>query len=159
MPVKDLTTLIPGCDIESIERHSRILAESYRHWTGKPLNDGAISAKALFDAPFALLSHGTEPDPLFNYANVRALKLFGMRWQEIIGLPSRFSAEPMLREARENLLARVSAHGYVDDYNGVRIARDGRRFMIHNATVWNLLDAQGMLCGQAAFIREHSFLS
>ena len=48
------------------------------------------------------------------------------------------------------MLARVTQHGYVDDYAGVRIAKDGTRFMIRNATVWNLMDQGGGYCGQAA---------
>lgn len=154
-PGPEAVALFQRLDQAFLDRHSRILADSYRHWTGKPLLDSEPTAEALFHAPFALLSHGTETDPLFNYANARALMLFGMRWEDIIGLPSRYSAEPMLREAREALLARVAAHGYVDDYSGVRIAKDGRRFTIRNATVWNLLDAYGRPYGQAAMIREH----
>jgi hypothetical protein len=75
-----------------------------------------------------------------------------MNWAEITQLPSRYSAEAMDRTERARLLERVERHGYVDDYSGVRIARDGRRFTIHNATVWNLLDAGGGYCGQAALI-------
>ena len=147
-------SLFESLDQAFLARHSRILVESYRHWTGKPLVSSE-SASSLFDAPFAVLSHGTEADPLFNYANLRALALFGMDWPDIIGLPSRFSAEPMLREARAELLERVARHGFVDDYCGVRIAKDGSRFMIRDATVWNLLDEAGQSYGQAAMIREH----
>jgi hypothetical protein len=155
VPSQDSPLLFDSLDAGFIERHSRILADSYRHWTGRPLMEGDTSAIALFEAPFALLSHGTEADPLFNYANRRAMALFRMDWQQIVGLPSRLSAEPMLREAREALLARVAKHGYVDDYSGVRIASDGSRFMIHEATVWNLRDEQGLAYGQAALIKRH----
>lgn len=154
-PASEWGKLFERLDSHFLERHSRILVESYRRWTGKSLLEGEPTAEALFHAPFALLSHGTEADPLFNYANAHALALFGMTWEDLVGLPSRYSAEPMLREAREALLARVAAQGYVDDYSGVRIARDGRRFMIRNATVWNLLDARGAHYGQAAMIAEH----
>jgi hypothetical protein len=154
-PSKHAPSLYDSLDAGFIERHSRILADSYRHWTGRPLTEGDPSAIVLFEAPFALLSHGTEADPLFNYANRQAMALFRMDWQQIVGLPSRLSAEPMLREAREALLARVARHGYVDDYSGVRIASDGSRFMIHEATVWNLRDEQGLAYGQAALIKRH----
>jgi hypothetical protein len=77
-----------------------------------------------------------------------------MDWEEITRLPSRYSAEPLAREERMRLLQRVERYGYVDDYSGVRIAKDGRRFMIQNATVWNLIDEKGQRCGQAAMIRE-----
>ena len=89
-------------------------------------------------------------NPVFNYGNVCAQQLFGMDWHEFTQLPSRLSAEPLAREERARLLARVTQHGYVDDYAGVRIAKDGTRFMIRNATVWNLMDQDGRYCGQAA---------
>lgn len=127
-------------------------------WIGSPLIEampGSIEAvKELLEAPFAVVSHDTQADPVFNYANEQALQLFGMKWEEITQLPSRCSAEDMDRAERAVLLERVSRQGYVDDYSGVRIAKDGRRFTIHNATVWNLLDEDGNYCGQAALIRE-----
>lgn len=152
--MRDTATLFDSLDQRFITRHSHILANSYQHWTGKLLLAG-MSPRSLFDAPFAVLSHGTEADPLFNYSNRYGLALFGMDWQDLIGLPSRYSAEPMLREERASLLERVTRHGYVDDYSGVRIARDGSRFMIRDATVWNLLDELGQPYGQAALIKQH----
>ena len=57
----------------------------------------------------------------------------------------------MVREERSALLRRVTEQGYIDDYQGVRIARDGSRFLIHRATVWNLIDDTGRYHGQAAY--------
>jgi hypothetical protein len=65
-------------------------------------------------------------------------------------LPSRLSAEPLARDERARLLARVTEFGFVDDYSGMRISGRNKRFMITNATVWNLLDADGVYRGQAA---------
>ena len=69
-------------------------------------------------------------------------------------MPSRYTAEAPDRAERARLLAQVAARGCIDDYAGVRIARTGRRFRIERATVWNLTDDQGRLCGQAAMFRE-----
>lgn len=139
-------------------RQTRILCASYQHWTGSQLIDvAADSMKAvqrLLNAPFAVVSHDTQPDPIFNYANIQAQQLFGMTWGEITQVPSRHSAEEMDRVERARLLERVTEYGFVDDYSGVRIARDGTRFIIHNATVWNLLDENGAYCGQAALIKD-----
>lgn len=44
----------------------------------------------------------------------------------------------------------MRCEGYIDDYAGVRITADGRRFAIAGATVWNLIDGDGTLHGQAA---------
>lgn len=97
-----------------------------------------------------IVAHGTEADPVFFYGNRLALDLFEMRFDDFIRLPSRFSAEPLAREARARLLARVGRDGFIDDYAGVRIASSGRRFRIEQAVVWNLLDEAGIIHGQAA---------
>jgi hypothetical protein len=139
-------------------RQTRILCASYQHWTGLQLIDAVADSvqtvQQLINAPFAVASHDTQPDPMFNYANIQAQQLFGMTWNEITQVPSRYSAEEMNRTERAKLLERVTKYGFVDDYSGVRIAKDGTRFTIHNATVWNLLDEEGEYCGQAAMIRD-----
>ncbi len=143
-----------------LQRHSKILFNSYQHWTGKELISGYTGslADALLNAPFAVLSHDTQVDPLLNYSNKQGLALFGYDWDELLKIPSRLTAEPINREAREKLLAQVTAHGFISNYEGVRIAKSGQRFMIRNTTVWNLLDEAGAYYGQAAVIREHQLL-
>jgi hypothetical protein len=116
--------------------------------------DGAEAVQALDAAPYAVVSHDTQPDPIFNYGNRLALQLFEMTWKDFTALPSRLSAEPMLQEERERLLAGVSERGYIDDYTGVRISATGKRFLIRNAIVWNLLDERGNPCGQAALLKN-----
>ena len=130
--------------------HAKLLLDSYRHWTGRDMLSGDQSAYALYHAPFAVLSHDSADDPRFTYANLSAQKMFEIPWSELVGLPSRHSAEPMAQAERERLLQRVAAQGYIDDYSGVRIARSGRRFTIQQATVWNLVDRDGVALGQAA---------
>ncbi len=132
----------------------RLIVESYRRLTGKPLiedvpDDEALRL-ALWHAPSAVVAHGTEADPVFFYGNRLALQLFEMGFEEFARLPSRFSAEPLARGERARLLERVTQQGYVDGYSGVRIAKSGRRFMIADGTVWNLMDEAGVLHGQAA---------
>lgn len=147
-------------DHEALARQTRLLCESYQHWTGMRLIDAdydtAEAVDELMNAPFAVASHNTLDDPVFNYANNAALQLFGMERDEMMGLPSRFSAEPMVREERSSLLERVTQQGYVDDYSGIRIAKGGLRFLIRNAVVWNLIDERGDYKGQAALIRDWS---
>ncbi|MFZ2160829.1 MAG: MEKHLA domain-containing protein [Sideroxyarcus sp.] len=104
----------------------------------------------VWNAPRAIVAHGTEADPIFFYGNRLALQLFEMSFEEFARLPSRLSAEPLAQEAREKLLAKVAQQGYVDNYSGMRIASSGRRFMITDCTVWNLADEQGGYHGQAA---------
>lgn len=146
-----------------LDRHSRLLLSSYQRVTGRVLLESLPSrpdaiAAALFGAPFGLMSHGTEADPIINYGNALALALFEADWADFTGTPSRFTAEPVERQERQALLEAVSRDGYSDSYQGVRISFRGRRFLIRDVTVWNLLDEQGGLRGQAACIREWNHL-
>lgn len=104
----------------------------------------------MWDAPQAIVAHGTEADPLFFFGNRAALTKFETTEAAFIGMPSRLSAEAPLREERQALLERVSRDGFIDDYAGIRISARGTRFRIENAVVWNLIDAAGVRHGQAA---------
>jgi hypothetical protein len=146
---------------DACRAHADLLLGSYERLTGKRipgLAPTASPARALFGASFALVSHGVEEDPLFNYANQTALDLFEMTWEQFTALPSRLSAEPAKRDERARLLSRVSSHGYIDDYSGVRISSSGRRFLIEDAVVWNLIDGRGGYHGQAALFDKWSYL-
>lgn len=111
---------------------------------------GLDPALALWNLPRVVLAHGTEPDPVFFFANRMALAAFESDLAAILAMPSRLSAEPDLREERAALLARVALQGFIDDYCGVRISARGRRFAIAQATVWTLTDESGRRIGQAA---------
>jgi len=124
-----------------------VIAESFERLTGRPLLG---VGQTLWAAPFVVLAHGTEADPIFFYGNRRALELFETTAEAHLRTPSRLSAEPLAREERARLLDRVTRHGFIDDYAGVRVSATGRRFRIEQATVWNLVDAAGGLHGQAA---------
>ena len=136
---------------DSTLRRLPLIAESYQRLFGKPLVSASGDiALDLWQAPQVIVAHGTEDDPVFFYGNRRALDVFEMAFADFICLPSRFSAEPLLREERARLLERVSRDGYIDDYAGVRVSASGRRFRIERAVVWNLIDAAGVCHGQAA---------
>lgn len=128
-----------------------LIADSYARLLGQPLvatqDDVAV---ALWEAPRVIVAHGTEDDPVFFYGNRLALQVFEMDFAAFARLPSRFSAEPLAREERARLLERVSRDGFIDDYAGVRISAQGRRFRIEQAVVWNLIDSEGCCHGQAA---------
>ena len=142
--------------------HTVCLARSLRHFTGRELlpgsSDACELARNFFEAPFILVSHGTEADPVLNYGNRAALTLWQMTWEELTRTPSRFTAEAPNREERARLLEVVTARGFIDDYSGVRISKSGRRFRIHQATVWNLTTETGQPCGQAAMFDRWEFV-
>lgn len=149
----------PNAGNDYLAAHVADLLRSYHTLTGKHLIASAEdAAKRAYNAPFVLLSHDGADDPLLTYGNLAAQKLFSMDWGKLVGMSSRKTAEAPERAEREELLRRVAERGYIDDYSGVRIAADGRRFMIHNATVWNVSDKSGARIGQAATFSEWQLL-
>ncbi len=128
-----------------------LIASSHARLLGRalaPVGDDIVNA--LWNAPQVIVAHGVEPDPLFFFGNRAALAKFQTVPDKFIGMPSRLSAEAPLRDERQALLDRVSRDGYIDDYAGIRIAATGERFMIERAVVWNLIDEDGTVQGQAA---------
>lgn len=126
-----------------------LIVSSYQRLTGRRLLE-STDAQAVWRAPRAIVAHDTRDDPVFFYGNQMALQLFGMSFEEFTRLPSRLSAEPEAQAARVVLMEKVTREGFVDGYSGMRIAKNGRRFMITEVTVWNLLDEAGVYHGQAA---------
>ena len=134
--------------------HVQLLLDSFARLLGRELMSRAGSleeqAERLFHAPFVVVSHGIEADPVLNYGNASALALWEMDFATLTRTPSRLTAEPVHRDERARLLERTLCDGYVDDYAGIRISSTGKRFRIEQAVVWNLVDAAGIRHGQAA---------
>jgi len=147
----------------AIVEWSQLLLDSFRHWTGRELlertGSAEAQAQALFAAPFVLVSHGTEEDPVLNYGNRIALELWETTWEQFTRTPSRLTAEPVNQADRERMLAQAAARGFIDDYRGVRISNTGRRFQVEDAIVWTVIDAKNKKLGQAATFSRWSFLT
>ncbi|MFO0977485.1 MAG: MEKHLA domain-containing protein [Planctomycetaceae bacterium] len=156
------STAAPGSFLTSAEpwkspefmKHTQTLLNSYRRYLGKDLiersDDPEDEARRLFAAPFVVVSHGTQADPVLNYGNQTALDLWEMDLPTLTSMPSRLTAEPMHRDERAQMMERAARDGYVDDYHGIRISKSGKRFLIEKAIVWNLVDDNGHRVGQAA---------
>lgn len=139
------------------------LLDSFRYWTGHELiervGNPEYQARALFVAAFAVASHGVEEDPILNYGNRVVLDLWEMTWEQLTETPSRLTAEPMNRAEREWMLEQARSRGYIENYRGVRISSTGRRFLVENAVVWNVIDAEHRRVGQAATFARWTFLT
>ena len=141
--------------------HAAALIESFHSKTGRELvrktllqSDPQEAARKLFMlTDTVVVSHGTQSalphGPILNYGNTAALGLWGATWEQLTTMPSKFTAEPMERDARAEFMRKVTENGLVDDYAGVRIALDGSRFRIIGASVWNV-QVGGRYLGQAA---------
>jgi hypothetical protein len=146
----------------AIVQWTQRLLDSHRYWIGTELlersGDSNFQARALFESPLVVVSHGMETDPILNYGNRMALQLWDMTWEQLIGTPSRLTAEPVDRAERESMLEQARVRGYIDTYRGVRISRSGRRFLVDGALIWNVLDASRQQIGQAATFARWTWL-
>jgi hypothetical protein len=55
-------------------------------------------------------------------------------------------------------MTRAARDGFVDDYRGIRITSSGKRFLIEQAIIWNLINGDGQRVGQAATFSEWKWL-
>jgi hypothetical protein len=87
----------PSHNNSYLVEHVTLMEESLQRLTGKQFTDFGLNknnlAESVYHAPFVIVSHNTDPDPIFNYANLTAQKLFEMNWAEFTLCPSRLSAE------------------------------------------------------------------
>ncbi|MEB3308067.1 MAG: MEKHLA domain-containing protein [Cyanobacteriota bacterium] len=112
-------------------------------------------AQALFASDRVVMAHdgtdpGGAPGPRLIYANRAGLRLWERPWTEMIGMPSRLTAEPQERAGRARMLATARQQRACEGYSGVRISRSGRRFQIANARLWTLRGPDEQSGGQAA---------
>lgn len=133
----------------------RLLVDSYERWLNQPLVDPMLTDEQAIrwlyqEAPFGLLAHNTQADPLFIYGNLAAQRCFEYSWDELLQLPSRMSAPPQQVEDRRQFLEQVTKQGFATGYRGLRTSKSARNFWINDGTVWLLVDQAGVLRGQAA---------
>jgi PAS domain-containing protein len=146
-----IATTRQSADPKTVASFFALLTESYARLVGTPLLPPGRDATWLYrEAPFVVLAHGPDSDPHFIYANKAAQDCFGYSWEEFLALPSRLSAETQDQGERQRLLDQVQRDGFMSGYRGVRVAKSGRRFIIADGVVWELIDKQGTRHGQAA---------
>jgi hypothetical protein len=73
-------------------------------------------------------------------------------------MPSRKTAEPMVQEERDRLLAETASKGF-STFSGVRLSSTGQRFKIEDGLLWNVIDEQNQRCGQAAVYSKCIFIT
>ncbi|MCG3202604.1 MAG: hypothetical protein NFCOHLIN_02489 [Gammaproteobacteria bacterium] len=137
---------------------TQILLDSHARLTGGELiarsGDALEEAERLFRSPFVVASHDTAVEPVLNYGNRAALDLWELPWERFVRTPSQATAETDRQEERRRVLEQVGRLGYITGYFGVRVSATGRRFRIHDVTIWDLTDTDGWPVGQAATFRH-----
>lgn len=122
----------------------RVLLAGSHTWSARQ------AAQELFGATPVVLAHDGGHDPRLIYANAAALRLWDRPWASMVGMPSRLTAEPLERPARQLALDLARRQEAIANYAGVRVNRQGRRFRIEGARLWTLQEGSGQPLGQAA---------
>jgi hypothetical protein len=134
----------------------KVLA-SHARVTGRALLPG-LTAREIWSGGFALLTHRGGPDAMLNYGNAFALDLWDCDWDQFTATPSSATAPQDGRAAREAMMQQVIQNGFVTGYEGRRISRTGRLFLIQDVTIWRLREENGESVGVAAFFRHYQRL-
>lgn len=134
---------------------SALVITSFQRVVGEPLLPPSVpeadAVRWLYEeAPFCVVAHNTDADPIFTYANKAAQRCFEYGWDEFLTIPSRLSAEAPDRAERQRLFGMVARDGFIRGYKGVRVSKSGRRFLIEDGIVWQLIDESGTRHGEAA---------
>ncbi|MBE1284584.1 MAG: MEKHLA domain-containing protein [Rhodobacteraceae bacterium] len=137
--------------------HAELLITSFETCLCRRLVEPS-NAKALYSAPYPILSHNTADDPVLTYGNLAAQHLWEMSWDDLTTLPSRLTAEPGERAQRDAMFAEMRDKGFIENYAGIRISATGKRFEIRNAVIWPLRDIEGKKVGEAATFQDYRFL-
>lgn len=155
-------TGLPSSENGYLKDYIYLITDSLRKLANIEIVDFSLSieeqAKQAFNSDYVLLAHNASNEPVFNYANQTALKLFEMSWEEFTNMSSKYSAESDERGKREKFLADVAEKGYSKNYSGIRISKTGRRFEIKNVILWNVYDLENNRIGQAAVFDEYEYL-
>jgi hypothetical protein len=139
------------------------VARSFAHVTGRDLFaeagiDPAEPGASAWRGSFALLTHRGDAAALLNYGNRFALDLWEMDWDQFTATPSAATAPDDDIAERRQMMDQVARSGFVSGYEGRRISRSGRLFVIRDVTVWRLSEPDGGGFGVAAFFRQYEYL-
>jgi MEKHLA domain len=100
---------------------------------------------------YAVLSHGTQDDPIFCYSNVAARDAFQYTEHEFYQLPSRYSAPGGGdRQSRQKIMEDADNANYWIIPHGIRQRKDDSLFEFRDVILWNVYNPQGVRVGQSA---------
>ena len=134
-----------------------LLQSSYKKAFGIPLfvcskvdDEHRLESQELFSLQKVVLAHNNQEDPCLIYANAYALRLWGRNWNEMINMPSRHTAPTNNQIQREVALKHAKIKHAVQGYQGIRISKNGQKFLINNARIWTIWSHDRSPLGQAA---------
>jgi hypothetical protein len=161
-PIDSYGSYVKGGCIQNLENHIRLLDQSLEKSRGNgmfqwiqtkllPEDEPVTTIQQLnANARFGVLSHGTQPDPIFNYGNMASLELFEQNIEDLCQTPSRYSTVPELMDDRSDLIQDIEIKGYGCIKNAIRVSAKGNLFLISQILVWTVFDDDDNRIGLAA---------
>lgn len=110
---------------------------------------GVEAAERMFHAPFALFSYGNEEEPIYNYANLTALKLFDISWEDLTQTRIQDSFEAEEWKKHLGIMNQVQEKGALPNYCSSRKIKTGKSFHFKKGIIWSLKDEYLTHTGQA----------
>ena len=128
-------------------------------------NNNTTSLPVLLTTPydldtstrFAILSHGNQTDPVYNYVNAAGFAVFQWPPKVYHCLPSRYSApRGANRQLRASVITNTTATDitYIDQ--AVRVRYPNATVTLRHAILWNVYDSDGVRRGQTVLFDAHA---
>jgi hypothetical protein len=146
---------VPAGRVEDIDQWIQWCSDSLKKARGVSLLD-YIHVDCIADVHsherYAVVSHGTQDDPIFCYANAATLATFQYSEEEFYQLPSRKSAPTVggERNNRQKIMKDVDNNQVWDIPSGIRQRKDGSLFEFRDVILWNVYTDKGQRVGQCA---------
>jgi hypothetical protein len=154
---RTLLHLSPIGKVEDPDDWIRCVSNSLQRFYGKSLYEEislavpAVTADVHSNERHVVISHGTQEDPIYNYANKAGLQFSGYSEDEFVQLPSRYSApDGSLRADRSVIVQHVIQHGWAIIPEAIRQNKAGQCFLVQRILFFNVYDDNGNRIGQAA---------
>lgn len=113
--------------------------------------DASVPQDVHSNERYAVLSHGIQEDPIYNYFNKAALLQFEFPESRVYQLPSRYSAPTgKVRNERAVLMKSIEQQDVRMLQNAIRQQESGTLFQIEAVILWNVYDDNGERVGQTA---------
>jgi hypothetical protein len=144
----------PKGRVVDIDEWIQMCSDSLKKFTGRSLVESMNGIEELVDVHdcerYAVLSHGTQEDPIYKYFNKGALLTFQYSEDEAYQLPSRYSApDGDTRTERATLMNKIVAEEVGRFPTAIRQNKSGEQFQLTDVILWNVYD-KGIHVGQTA---------
>ncbi|KAG7374027.1 MEKHLA domain containing protein [Nitzschia inconspicua] len=159
LPNTTVRHVTPKGRVEDMDAWIQLSSDSLKKITGKSLFDymeGVTRPDQVHDNErYAVLSHGTQDDPIYCYFNKAALQQFQWTENEIYSLPSRYSApDGADRTSRQIDVEQAIQQDLKELKSVIRQTKHGDLFEMLNVLLWNVYDGKKRVGQTALYDRE-----